>query len=90
VLNKEKIMYELSNETAEVRQDFAINEAKFEVVSSANIASTKMNGKELNFNLDGINILILKDNMEIDKLGYVNLQSNENYIDLFLYKAVKK
>ncbi len=90
VLNKGKIMYELSHETNEVRQDFNIGETKFEVISSANISSTKLNGKELNFNLDGINILVLKDNMEIDKLGYVNLQSNENYIDLFLYKAVKK
>jgi len=90
VINKGKIMYELSHETNEVRQDFTNGETKIEVISNANLASTKLNGKEVNINLDGINILVLKDNMEIDKLGYINLQSNENYIDLYLYKAVKK
>lgn len=90
VINNGKIIHELSHETDEVKQEFTINETKFEVSSHVNFASTKMDGKELNINLDGINILVVKNNKEIEKLGYVNLQSNENYIDLFLYKAVKK
>ncbi|MFZ4796075.1 MAG: hypothetical protein ACOYMA_01190 [Bacteroidia bacterium] len=90
VINKGKIMFELSHETNEVKQEFIMDKDKLEVSSFTGLASTKLNGKELNINLDGINILVLNSKMEIEKLGYVNLQSNENYIDLFLYKAVKK
>lgn len=90
VINKGKIMYELSHETIEVKQEFMIDKDKLEVSSFTSLASTKLNGKELNISLDGINILVLNSKMEIEKLGYVNLQSNENYIDLFLYEAVKK
>jgi len=90
VINKGKLMYEESNDSNEVKEEFFIEGRKFEVSSFVNLSSTKLDGKELNIGLDGVNIVVLKQNMEIDKIGYVNLMYNENYIDLFLYKAVKK
>jgi hypothetical protein len=90
VINKGKVMYEESNDSNEVKEEFFIEGRKFEVSSFVNLSSTKLDGKELNISLDGVNIVVLKQNMEIDKIGYVNLMYNENYIDLFLYKAVKK
>jgi len=90
VINKGQIMHEYTHETNEVKVDILLNGTKIEASSVATLASTKLNGKEFNISLDGINILVLNNQMEVDNLGYINLQSNENYIDLFLYKGVKK
>jgi hypothetical protein len=90
VLQNKELIIEKYSETQEVKHDLKIAKHQLALISAPNFASFKLDDKELCINIEGVNILVLNEDLEIEKLGYVDLKLNENYIDLYLYKGTIK